>query len=358
MSLRNLIPYPLKVRYHIARMNLLGNPIYKISDYKPGKKIFLFLAADYGNLGDVALTYAETEFLNRHFPEYTVVEIIIRHSVEGLHFAKKYAGKHDLISIIGGGNMGDLYGGLEGIRRIIIKLFPTHRIISFPQSIHYSDTASGRASLAEAKAVYGRHKGLVLIARDPKSYEIMKQNFSANTVLLTPDIVFSQNQIRQGVARKGVVLSLRRDIEKALTPEEDQILHSAVHAYFTDITEYDTNIGKSYLSTPDKYAELHKIWDAYRHAQLVVTDRLHGMIFCYITNTPCIVLLNNNHKIEFAYEWIKFSDAITLVNKVEAESIRKHLERHKHITESKSYQSLDHLFRPLLDALRGESIPQ
>ena len=36
----------------------------------------------------------------------------------------------------------------------------------------------------------------------------------------------------------------------------------------------------------------------YRKSQLVITDRLHGMIFAAITSTPCIALGNYNHKIK------------------------------------------------------------
>lgn len=39
---------------------------------------------------------------------------------------------------------------------------------------------------------------------------------------------------------------------------------------------------------------------------IVITDRLHGMIFCYITGTPCIVFDNDNHKISETYKkWLK-----------------------------------------------------
>jgi len=30
------------------------------------KQVYIFLAADYGNLGDVAITYAQTKFLKEH----------------------------------------------------------------------------------------------------------------------------------------------------------------------------------------------------------------------------------------------------------------------------------------------------
>ena len=40
-------------------------------------------------------------------------------------------------------------------------------------------------------------------------------------------------------------------------------------------------------------------------AKLVITDRLHGMIFAAISETPCIVFSNYNHKVGGTYEWIK-----------------------------------------------------
>ena len=41
-------------------------------------------------------------------------------------------------------------------------------------------------------------------------------------------------------------------------------------------------------------------------AKFVITDRLHGMIFCAISKTPCFVFANSNHKIKGIYEaWLK-----------------------------------------------------
>ena len=42
------------------------------------KKIFIFLAADYGNLGDVAITYAQKMYLQNLFPKYQVIEIPLK----------------------------------------------------------------------------------------------------------------------------------------------------------------------------------------------------------------------------------------------------------------------------------------
>ena len=48
----------------------------------------------------------------------------------------------------------------------------------------------------------------------------------------------------------------------------------------------------------------------------MITDRLHGMVFCAITGTPCIVLSNNHHKVKGTYEWIKHLDYIKYVTDI------------------------------------------
>jgi len=49
----------------------------------------------------------------------------------------------------------------------------------------------------------------------------------------------------------------------------------------------------------------------------VITDRLHGMIFAFITGTPAIVLPNNNGKIEHSYDWISECGYICFLRSVE-----------------------------------------
>lgn len=76
---------------------------------------------------------------------------------------------------------------------------------------------------------------------------------------------------------------------------------------------YDTHINKNNLSIEERNDELDKIWTAFKKAELVITDRLHGMIFCYITKTPCLVFQNNNHKVKGSYQWIKEKSNIKLI---------------------------------------------
>jgi len=47
-------------------------------------RVFLALAADYGNLGDLAITHAQLAFLRRRFPDAIVEEIPISRSLPAI----------------------------------------------------------------------------------------------------------------------------------------------------------------------------------------------------------------------------------------------------------------------------------
>jgi len=52
-------------------------------------------------------------------------------------------------------------------------------------------------------------------------------------------------------------------------------------------------------------------------SKLVVTDRLHGMVFSAITETPCIVINSLSPKVEGCYEWLKDLDYICFASSVD-----------------------------------------
>lgn len=48
----------------------------------------------------------------------------------------------------------------------------------------------------------------------------------------------------------------------------------------------------------------------YSKAKVVVTDRLHGMIFSAIVGTPCVCIDNVSHKVKNCYSWLKHLDYV------------------------------------------------
>lgn len=314
------------------------------------RKAYVFLAADYGNLGDIAITYAQEKFLCDN-SDYQVVEVPISQSIEGLWFVKKNIKSSDIVTIIGGGNMGDLYDQIEYIRQLTIHFFPNNKIISFPQTFDFSETSNGRKTLAKAVKVYNRHNNIHIFAREKTSYELMLQKYTKATISLVPDIVLSLDKSEPQWNRTGVVICMRNDAEKSLTREQNEYIIDTAKKHFDEISYYDTHIGRNNLSIYERKEELNKIWLAFRGAELVITDRLHGMIFSYITKTPCLVFSNNNHKIKESYVWIGNSGAITLISEFTEESVYDYFEK-KIFNNNFVHLSLREKYQTLIDAIR------
>ena len=60
-------------------------------------------------------------------------------------------------------------------------------------------------------------------------------------------------------------------------------------------------------------------------AKIVVTDRLHGMIFTIITNTPCIAINNLSGKVKGVYDTlsdIEKNKIIFIEDKADVEKIK------------------------------------
>jgi len=292
---------------------LKGYPDFKsVKIEKNRHQVYIFLAADYGNLGDVAITYAQTKFLEK-YANRQVIEIPISKSLQGLWFVKDHIKSGDIVTTVGGGNMGDLYDQIEYIRQLAISFFPKNKFISFPQTFDFSETPKGKLSLQKAIDCYSNHPDLTIIAREEISFNLMKKYFPKNNVILTPDIVLSLDQSTNQYKREGVVFCLRNDNEKALSKHQNKEIIDITSTYFSKSEYYDTHIGKNNLSIEQREFELNQIWNKFRGAELVITDRLHGMIFCYITNTPCIVFQNNNHKVRETVKWLPKNSSIILL---------------------------------------------
>lgn len=284
---------------------------------KDQKKIIVTLAADYGNLGDVAITYAQKKFLSDNFKDYEVITLPISATYRRLKSLKQSMTSDDIVTIVGGGNMGDMYEDIEEQRRFIIRKFKNNKIISFPQTIDFSDSKRGFVSQKRSQKVYNSHKDLTLFAREEKSFAKMKQLFKAK-VVLAPDIVLSLNKTKKNQIRskKKVVICIRQDEESSLSHQDKKDLYGILHERYELVEYRDTHIGDVKLSDDEAMRALEDIWTSFRSADLVVTDRLHGMIFCAITGTPCIAINNSNGKVAGVYKaWIDRLSSIALLNK-------------------------------------------
>jgi pyruvyl transferase EpsI len=277
------------------------------------KAIFVVGSPEHDNLGDHAITYAQMNFLKKAFPDYTLIEIVANRLMHNLKCLEQYSTTEDIFVLQGGGNFGIEYFREEEVRRKIITKFPNNKIIVFPQTIFFGDTELGRKEFKKTQSIYNAHKDLTLVAREKTSYEIMKEGFRNNDVLLTPDIVMSLDITDPPKQRHGALLCIRADKESIFTDQDKRIMQEHCSKSFDKFTFTDTCLTHE-VSIEDRNHELNKLWNQCKESEIVITDRLHGMIFAAITSTPCIALGNYNYKVVGSYEWIKHLGYVKFTN--------------------------------------------
>ncbi len=84
-------------------------------------------------------------------------------------------------------------------------------------------------------------------------------------------------------------------MEKVAADENINRIKDFIRNHNIQYDETDTVINKN-VSKRTRDEELRKKWDQFSKSGLVITDRLHGMIFAAITGTPCIAIDNKSKK--------------------------------------------------------------
>ena len=273
---------------------------------------------EHTNLGDSAIVLAQIAFLERcGFPSDRIQEISFSEYPRYFPVIRRSIPKNALIAQLGGGNMGSQWKLEENFHRRVVTDFPTNPMVIFPQTIYYSPEAQDEAE--NSKDIYGGHQKLILVAREKVSLSVMDELYSDAQILLTPDIVLSATMDTFGAKpqkREGILLCMRTDAERSITDGQRDRIEQAVRA--TAIPFRYTGMHTTGRVTKDtRTTRVREKMEELASAQLVITDRLHGMIFATLTGTPCIVFSNYNHKVKGTYEWIKYLPYIRYVETAE-----------------------------------------
>lgn len=314
--------------------------------FEQGKKLaIIFLAPDYGNMGDIAICYAQKKMLQNVLGDkYEVIEISVGEVYKTYNFIKKHVKEDTIITLIGGGNNGDLYTYIEERRIFLLKKFRNNKIISFPQTVCYKEENKEFYKKKFIKAA-NRCKNLTVVARERGSYETYKEFLKCN-VLLCPDIVFSLETDFQN-SRQGVQAIFRDDKEKSVSDTDKKKVIGILEDMNFEIFNKDT-CDDDFAN--DKETKLAEFIEEMSTKKLVVTDRLHGMILAYITKTPCIVFENSNHKIRSTYEtWLESKKEILLINEFNSDEINKFIEQLENET---TYLSMNEKYTELKKAIK------
>jgi exopolysaccharide biosynthesis predicted pyruvyltransferase EpsI/nitroreductase len=341
------------------------------------------------SVGDHAQIVATQKWFEDYFPDWKVIRFY-RHEIEDWDRLLKTVEKDDLIFIHSSGDFGTLFywTGEEKhpwhkTRRKIISSFPNNKIIQLPVTVFYHNTGAGRGVLQEDQQFYGDRKNVVLMCREPKSHEILANNLECKS-LFVPDFVFYLKPVLTKRERKGALLVLRKDHESRFSQESRLLrfrslkrlkilrvilkfpkiksflrklldisrkfltarnadktgwtFRTMIEKVIPNVTVKDVQIAQHPITDDVRESCINTVLDYYQNFKIVVTDRLHGMIFSVITKTPCIAIDDKiPHKLS-AYKKL-LSRSVKFVSNIEEipDAIREVLSEPYQETELTSY---------------------
>ena len=271
------------------------------------RRVIYFEFPCFDNLGDHAIAYASEQLLSQICEKDKTLQLYI---VKGwripvaVRALKRVISSADIILCQGGGNFGNLYSFAQEFRRKILKTFKENKIIILPETIFYSDDEYGEKEKEKDKRIIEKCRKLTIFARDALSEALMKKNFCIDIRQMKDMVLFLDETKYAAKKREGIVLCLRSDQEGNLDAEQKIRIRSECEKTGENVLITDT-CEKSEINECDRIGRLISKWEIWGRSKVVVTDRLHGMIFAFITKTPCIAIGNNHHKIREAYKTLE-----------------------------------------------------
>lgn len=164
--------------------------------------------------------------------------------------------------------MGDRGLWSENGRRNIIKNFHGNKIISLPQTIHFSNTEKGLEEKKKCSDIYNAHNKLTIIGRDLKSGEIAKELFYNCTTFAIPDFALYLNPYdiieNTEIVSDKILFCIRNDAESFLNEKEKSELFGTIdlpYEIFDTTLDHDIQIDEreSTLKQTLEYLNMFKL---------------------------------------------------------------------------------------------------
>lgn len=277
------------------------------------KKLFLIGTSEHSNIGDVAITCGTFEFIRKYFSEYILIEISTFEINNKMKYLQKIINPDDIIFMQGGGNLGDKWLSEERLRREIILSYPNNKIFILPQTIYFSESDGGEELKLSQKA-YTSHKKLVLFTRGEMSLEYAKKKFENVPSYCNFDMALNLNY-SFGYDREGILCCLRDlDDESGLDDEKYNLIRTTIKKFDKDY-KFTNNLYTGDISKILRNYVLQNQLKEFAKSKVVVTDRLHGLIFSLMTNTPCIVISSYNQKLKEFTDMLKDNKYVVFLDK-------------------------------------------
>ena len=351
IMIRRMIPN--RVKQEIRKILFKNSTEYRLLKRTCGQPRFILLDTPlHGNLGDQAIAIAERKFINEKFPDIPIIEF--SHSDCCRYMCEIHAkcSERDTYLIHGGGFIGTLWKNEQETIVHVLKTIRESKIVIFPQTIFFDKTFLGEKMKMEFMQIISKCKNLTIFVRDEKSYAWMRKECENINVKydLVPDIVTTLDYQKRYVRDNRVLLCLRKDLEKT-SKFDVEFIRKIVEGKNYTVEMTDTIVNHNVFPKKRLYVVEKKL-EQFNKVALVITDRLHGLIFSAITATPCIAVDNISKKVSGGYRWLEHLDYVKCIEECEIneEMISQMLDMRECIY-SQSINSV--YYEKIVDALRG-----
>src|SRR5690606_1154602 len=126
--------------------------------------------------------------------------------------------------------------------------------------------------------------------------------------------------------RKGLLLMLRNDKESILTENEKEAILLQAKQYDNALEIRDTSHHEKMIDIKYRNDIFLQLIAQMKQKEIVITDRLHGVIFCYITKTPCIAINSHNSKVKNTVNSYMKCDYIKLIDGYDSSVLNQYID--------------------------------
>lgn len=358
----------------IGRYNMLKRILHYLRDVYGDPKIIIFKqlyrrnenaiillgTPIHKNLGDHLIAQAERLLLKEIYSDKYILEIPTNTYLRYKKFIDKNNHPNQKVFITGGGWMGSLWPDDERFMEEMIESYPNNPIIILPQTVFYDPNMEESSTvLRHAKDIYKKNSSLRMCFRDEKSYQFALDNFELKQkdICLAPDIALYYPLLRHSNYNKnGVGIYLRKDREQIVCKGLIDVIFKCLGS--KKKFRLDT-ISTRNIPVWKRKWEIKKTIKRMSRLELIVTDRLHAMVYSRIAQTKCIAIGNKTGKVKGIYEkWLRDDPNILFLEADEdislvADKVRNFLDQNCLLALPDGYVQFDTLKKFILENMNN-----
>lgn len=284
----------------------------------------------HNNVGDLLIWKGTKQFIKEN-------------NIKCLNYSSRWTYKYRkldnnvTILLNGGGSFGDIWRPCQDFRLKVVNDFPNNPILILPQTVFYKD----KQCLLEDARIMSEHNNITICARDIESYNILKEYFYKNNIIMVPDMAFyiDTAELRHYMKNplKRTLVVERKDKEKVDIDINKLKFHNTIVDYrdwpCMESNTLMTTIGNKLIGFHRHYgSSLDNIIDIffdkiYRDNLInlgirfvssydeIYTTRLHVAISCILLGKNFYFLNNSYGKNKNFYDtWLKNFDCVKYID--------------------------------------------